>query len=91
VQKQIYDDLREKKMRLAMSQEFSALERQANIDNYLTGTMQSGSKSLDVTTRPDADRGLLDPRDSLPPPKSGRPAKGGPASRTAVRPASALR
>lgn len=92
VQKLIYDDLREKKMRLAMSQEFTALERKAAIDNYLTGTMQSGSKSaLDATTRPDADRGLLDPRDSLPPPKSGRSVKGGPASRTAVRPASALR
>jgi hypothetical protein len=92
VKKYIYDDLREKKMRLAMSQEFTALERKSTIDNYLTGDLQSPSKSaFDGTAHIDASRGLLDPRDSAPPAKSVRPAKGRPAASTAVRPASALR
>jgi parvulin-like peptidyl-prolyl isomerase len=92
VQKLIYDDLREKKMRLAMSQEFTALERKATIDNYLTGELQSPSKSaFDATARTDTARGLLDPRDSTPPAKSVRAAKGRPPATTAVRPASAVR
>jgi parvulin-like peptidyl-prolyl isomerase len=39
--KYIEEDLREKKMRIAMHKEFDKLEEQATIDNYLAGTMKS--------------------------------------------------
>jgi hypothetical protein len=91
VKKYIYDDLREKKMRLAMSQEFSKLERGATIDNYLTGRMQAPSKvNFGGVAGTSADRGLLDPRDSLPPAKNVRPAAGRPAASTARRATSTL-
>ncbi len=37
----LYDDIHEKKFRLAMAQEFSRMKDAAQIDNYLTGSSQS--------------------------------------------------
>jgi parvulin-like peptidyl-prolyl isomerase len=72
VQKAIYDDLREKKMRVAMTQEFAALEDKAQIDNYLAGTMKAPSQEkFSLLGADEAKRGLLDPNDAPPP----RPAK----------------
>lgn len=38
----IYEDIHEKKLRIAMAQHFSHLKETAQIDNYLAGTTQSG-------------------------------------------------
>ena len=47
----ILEDIREKKLRIAMATYFQELQRNATIDNYLAGTSQSPSKSR-ITTRP---------------------------------------
>jgi parvulin-like peptidyl-prolyl isomerase len=44
VKPMIYEDLLEKKLRVAMSQEYDRLMETAQIDNYLAGTSQSGRK-----------------------------------------------
>jgi parvulin-like peptidyl-prolyl isomerase len=44
VKPMIYEDLQEKKLRVAMSQEYDRLMETAQIDNYLAGTSQSGRK-----------------------------------------------
>jgi parvulin-like peptidyl-prolyl isomerase len=44
VKPMIYEDLLEKKLRVAMSQEYDKLMETAQIDNYLAGTSQSGRK-----------------------------------------------
>lgn len=41
VEKELYVDLHEKKLRIAMSKRFEYLRESARIDNYLTGTSQS--------------------------------------------------
>ena len=93
VKKAIYDDLNEKKMRVAMTQEFAALEEKAQIDNYLAGTMQSPANSkLSLLGGEDANRGLLSPDepDGKPePPKSAKPAPNRGAS-TAKGPAGSV-
>jgi parvulin-like peptidyl-prolyl isomerase len=45
VEQYMRDDIRDKKMRLAMSEQYTKLQDEARIDNFLTGTMQSGSKA----------------------------------------------
>ena len=44
VKQMIYDDLVEKKLGIAMSQEYDRLMETAQVDNYLAGTSQSGRK-----------------------------------------------
>ena len=44
----LYQDLYEKKLRLAMGQEFDRLTEASQIDNYLAGTTQSGRKPADI-------------------------------------------
>jgi parvulin-like peptidyl-prolyl isomerase len=44
VKSMIYEDLLEKKLRIAMSQEYDRLMETAQIDNFLAGTSQSGRK-----------------------------------------------
>ncbi len=44
VKPMIYEDLLEKKLRVAMSQEYDRLMETAQVDNYLAGTSQSGRK-----------------------------------------------
>ena len=87
VKKLIYDDLREKKMRLAMAQEFTKLEDNAQIDNYLAGTSKAGAEpQLKGIASQDLKRGLLDPRDATAAPNGPRPGKSGAAASTATRP-----
>jgi parvulin-like peptidyl-prolyl isomerase len=45
VRETIYEDLHEKKLRMAMAEEFDRLNDSAQIDNYLAGTMQSPKKN----------------------------------------------
>jgi len=42
----IYEDIHEKKMRIAMAEQFQQLQERATIDNYLTGTTRSPNKAL---------------------------------------------
>jgi parvulin-like peptidyl-prolyl isomerase len=52
VKAMIYEDLLEKKLRVAMSQEYDKLMETAQIDNYLAGTSQSGRKPSDALRSP---------------------------------------
>ncbi len=55
----IYEDIYEKKLRVAMAQKFHSLQDGAEIDNFLTGTSQQprGQKLQDVTSEePEAPR-----------------------------------
>ncbi|MEX2560858.1 MAG: peptidylprolyl isomerase, partial [Pirellulales bacterium] len=45
VKQLIYEDLHEKKLRLVMAEEFTRLEDEAQIDNYLAGTSKAPVKS----------------------------------------------
>jgi parvulin-like peptidyl-prolyl isomerase len=45
VASELRDDIREKKLRIAMAEEFDRLREAAQIDNYLTGTVQSGNRT----------------------------------------------
>lgn len=49
VKGELFRDIQEKKMRLAMAKTFDDLKEAAQIDNFLTGTSQSGKRS--VTSR----------------------------------------
>jgi parvulin-like peptidyl-prolyl isomerase len=84
VKKLIYADLKEKKQRLAMAQQFNALEDASQIDNYLAGTSKSGANSqMNGMVSGNLNRGLLDPRDVSGQAKGPRPQGGAPAARTA--------
>ena len=52
----IREDVHEKKMRIAMAEQFQQLQESATIDNYLTGTTKSPKRSapLQSATRPPA-------------------------------------
>ncbi len=45
VRDELEKDLREKKLRLAMAQQFDRLKESAQIDNFLAGTVQTGQQS----------------------------------------------
>ncbi|MCO6455545.1 MAG: peptidylprolyl isomerase [Pirellulaceae bacterium] len=45
VKDELFKDIQEKKLRLAMSNEFDRLKELAQIDNFLTGTSQTGKRS----------------------------------------------
>ncbi|MBI2480766.1 MAG: peptidylprolyl isomerase, partial [Planctomycetia bacterium] len=47
-----YKDIHEKKLRIAMADEFDRLKEAAQVDNFLAGTTQSGRKSGPTATRP---------------------------------------
>jgi parvulin-like peptidyl-prolyl isomerase len=44
VKRELYDDIHEKKQRIAMAEMFERLKDMAQIDNYLAGTTQSGKQ-----------------------------------------------
>ena len=46
VEQMIYRDIFEKKLRLAMSQEYEAIKERARIDNFLAGTSQSPGQAV---------------------------------------------
>jgi parvulin-like peptidyl-prolyl isomerase len=46
VQKLLYEDLYEKKLRVSMNREFDRVKEEASFENFLTGTVQDGRKKL---------------------------------------------
>jgi parvulin-like peptidyl-prolyl isomerase len=59
VQDLIAQDLRDKKLRIAMSQEYDKLMESSQIDNYLAGTTQSGKRPANGGLRPAANQPQL--------------------------------
>ncbi|MCH7727799.1 MAG: peptidylprolyl isomerase [Planctomycetes bacterium] len=51
VRDDLYKDIFEKKLRLAMAREFDRLRESAQIDNFITGTTQSGARYADRRIR----------------------------------------
>ncbi len=56
VREELYKDLHEKKLRLAMAQEFDRLRDSAQIDNFLAGTSQSGRRTTAGARQPSGAR-----------------------------------
>lgn len=52
VKGELYKDIHEKKLRIAMAEEFDRLKESAQIDNFLEGSSQSGRKVGPTATRP---------------------------------------
>ncbi len=52
VKDELYQDILEKKLRIAMSQLFDEIREKAQIDNFLAGTSQSGRTAQAPTTQP---------------------------------------
>lgn len=52
VQAELYKDIHEKKLRIAMADEFDRLKESAQIDNFLAGTSHPGRKAGPTATRP---------------------------------------
>ncbi len=66
VKNELYKDLHEKKLRLAMAKEFDRLKESAQIDNFLAGTTQSGKAST-TTTPTAAQATYVQPASGAPP------------------------
>ncbi|HRX78855.1 MAG TPA: peptidylprolyl isomerase [Pirellulaceae bacterium] len=52
VKGELYKDIHEKKLRIAMADEFDRLKESAQVDNFLAGTSQSGRRGGPTATRP---------------------------------------
>ena len=52
VRGELYKDIHEKKLRIAMADEFDRLKETAQIDNFLAGTSQSGRQIGATASRP---------------------------------------
>jgi hypothetical protein len=76
VKDELYNDIQEKKLRLAMAQKFDDLKERAQIDNFLAGTSQSGKTAASRTRFSDHSAPINSPT-----PRSG--------ATTATRPTSA--
>ena len=74
VRDEIHADLHEKKLRVAMAEEFSRLQSAATIDNYLANTSQTPTRSRTGATNPVVPASALTPSSATP------------ARRPAVRP-----
>ena len=46
VKDELFRDIREKKMRIAMAERFQKLRKQSQIDNFLAGTSQTGAAAV---------------------------------------------
>lgn len=62
VKDELYKDIQEKKLRLAMAKEFDRLKDTAQIDNFLTGTTQSGGRLAAPTASPAGYQEAVAPR-----------------------------
>lgn len=62
VRKDLYDDIYEKKVALAMAQYFQQLKDSAQIDNYLAGTVHQPTKKTATSGKPAPHRGVLAPQ-----------------------------
>lgn len=87
VRQLIADDLYEKKLRLAMSQEYDRLIEAAQIDNYLAGTTQSGKRTPADGIRPVQQQPALRPA----PLDTGKPAAGAQPTSANLKPPAKLR
>lgn len=91
VEKLMYEDIRDKKLRLAMAQYYTKLQDEARIENYLTHTVQNGPKAKTGTEEllhvPEGT--LLAPDNDAPPPKQRSATR--PGTRSAARPSSGAR
>ncbi len=63
VKNELYAELQEKKLRIAMAEEFDRLRESAQIDNFLAGTSQAGTRSAGRA----AQAGFVQPADSQAP------------------------
>ena len=62
VRNDIYEDIHEKKLRLAMAQEFDRMKDEAGIDNFLAGTAHAPQKKNQTTvSRSGSKMGGVDP------------------------------
>jgi parvulin-like peptidyl-prolyl isomerase len=89
VEKYMRDDIRDKKMHLAMAQQYNTLQEEARIENFLTGVVHSGQKGRqadDLITVPEGtllapDNPGTDDRGASKAPRSARPkTAAGPSS-----------
>lgn len=91
VEKLMYEDIRDKKMRLAMAQYYSKLQDEARIENYLTHTVQNGPKVKTGTEEllhvPEGT--LLAPDNPEPSAKKGPAAR--PGTKSVARPTGSVR
>ena len=62
VKDELYKDIQEKKLRIAMAEEFDRLKETAQIDNFLTGTAQSGGRFGPPTASPASYQEAVAPR-----------------------------
>lgn len=93
VEKLMYEDIRDKKMRLTMAQQYTKLQDDARIENFLSGTMQGGAKAKQARDNLlNVPQGTLLAPDSA---QSGQPGAGKPSgpprAKTATGPASGMR
>lgn len=91
VEKLMYEDIRDKKMRVAMAQYYTRLQDEARVENYLTNTVQNGAdvKNGTETLRHVPQGSLLAPdNDERTGGKSPAPK---PGPRSAARPAATTR
>lgn len=70
VKDELYADIEEKMMRVAMAKEFERLKEAAQIDNFLTGTVQAGSRGIKL--------GPANPDDKVVPASGTKPAVASP-------------
>lgn len=82
VREMILKDIHEKKLRLAMADEFERIQSEAQIDNYLAGTSQAGKRvqqaAAHLPKSTSKARSLRDPNTrplTARPPTGGRPAR----------------
>lgn len=73
VEKELRKDIHEKKLRLAMADEFDRLKQAARIDNLIAGKSQAGERALQARTA------------ALPPPAAAQGRAAGPAAGTQRR------
>jgi len=77
VRDMIYEDIKEKKLRLAMADEFERIQSSAQIDNYVAGTSQDGSEARQASA--------LAPSANAAPTESGVRAAAGASARPATQ------
>jgi parvulin-like peptidyl-prolyl isomerase len=51
VEKQIYEDVHEKKLRVTMAREFARLQEESSVDNFLANTHKSSKRDQDLLSR----------------------------------------
>jgi len=76
--RELYADIHEKKLRLAMGKEFEAIQEGAEVDNYLSGTSRSSRSAMEMFRKKPTDGS--DPAMTQSPKGPGTPRMGAPRS-----------